>query len=50
MDADVIVVGAGIAGLVAIHELTSRGKRMALVDQDVANLGGQAYYVRWDQN
>ena len=27
MDADVIVVGAGLAGLVATHELTSRGAR-----------------------
>jgi uncharacterized protein len=51
MDAHVIVVGAGIAGLVAIHELTSRGKRVALVDhENAANLGGQAYYVRWDPN
>ncbi|MEA2433092.1 MAG: uncharacterized protein QOG54_549 [Actinomycetota bacterium] len=44
-DADVIVVGAGIAGLVAAHELTSRGKRVALVDQEnAANLGGQAFW------
>jgi uncharacterized protein len=45
MDADVIVVGAGLAGLVATHELTSRGKKVALVDQEnAANLGGQAYW------
>jgi predicted oxidoreductase len=45
MDADVIVVGAGLAGLVAAHELTSRGRRVALVDQEnAANLGGQAYW------
>lgn len=45
MDADVIVVGAGLAGLVATHELTRRGKRVALVDQEnAANLGGQAYW------
>ncbi|QLJ02053.1 FAD-binding dehydrogenase [Streptomyces sp. NEAU-sy36] len=45
MDADVIVVGAGLAGLVAAHELTSRGRRVALVDQENgANLGGQAYW------
>jgi predicted oxidoreductase len=42
---DAIVVGAGLAGLVATHELTSRGKRVALVDQEnAANLGGQAYW------
>ncbi|PJM92887.1 FAD-binding dehydrogenase [Streptomyces sp. CB01373] len=45
MDVDVIVVGAGLAGLVAAHELTSRGRRVALVDQEnAANLGGQAYW------
>jgi predicted oxidoreductase len=45
MDADVIVVGAGLTGLVAAHELTARGKKVALVDQEnPANLGGQAYW------
>jgi len=45
MDADVIVVGAGLAGLVATHELTSRGKKVALVEQEnAANLGGQAFW------
>lgn len=45
MDADVIVVGGGLAGLVATHELTSRGKKVALIDQEnAANLGGQAFW------
>ncbi|MGC0423396.1 putative oxidoreductase [Embleya sp. AB8] len=45
MDADVIVVGAGLAGLVATHELARRGKRVAVLDQEgPANLGGQAYW------
>ncbi|GGS48239.1 FAD-binding dehydrogenase [Streptomyces griseoviridis] len=45
MDADVIIVGAGLAGLVTAHELTGRGRRVALVDQEnAANLGGQAYW------
>lgn len=45
MDADVIVVGAGLAGLVAARELTSRGRTVVLVDQEnAANLGGQAYW------
>ncbi|MGD6753018.1 FAD-binding dehydrogenase [Streptomyces sp. BH105] len=43
--ADVIVVGAGLAGLVATYELTRAGKRVVLVDQEnEANLGGQAYW------
>ncbi|MEJ3749592.1 FAD-binding dehydrogenase [Actinomycetes bacterium KLBMP 9797] len=45
MDADVIVVGAGLAGLVAAHELTAAGRTVALVDQEnAANLGGQAFW------
>jgi uncharacterized protein len=45
MDADVIVVGAGLSGLVAAHELTARGRRVALVEQEnAANLGGQAFW------
>ena len=45
MDADVIVVGAGIAGLVAACELVERGKRVLVVDQEnEANLGGQAFW------
>ncbi|MCW6010653.1 FAD-binding dehydrogenase [Micromonospora sp. CPCC 205371] len=45
MDADVIVVGAGLAGLVAAHELTAAGRTVALVDQEnSANLGGQAFW------
>jgi len=45
MDADVIVVGAGLAGLVATAELVDAGKRVVLVDQESeANLGGQAFW------
>nr|WP_296065922.1 FAD-binding dehydrogenase [uncultured Actinoplanes sp.] len=45
MNADAIVVGAGLAGLAAAHELTRAGKKVALVDQEnEANLGGQAYW------
>src|SRR5699024_2234883 len=45
MDADVIVVGAGLAGLVAARELTRGGRKVAVVDQEhAANLGGQAYW------
>jgi predicted oxidoreductase len=45
MDADVIVVGAGIAGLVAACELVERGRRVLVVEQEnEANLGGQAFW------
>ncbi len=43
--ADVIVVGAGLAGLVAACEVVERGKRVLIVDQENgANLGGQAFW------
>ncbi len=45
MDADVIVVGAGLAGLVATCELVERGKKVLVVEQEnAANLGGQAFW------
>jgi uncharacterized protein len=43
--ADVIIVGAGLAGLVAACEVVDRGKRVLIVDQENgANLGGQAFW------
>jgi len=45
MDADVIIVGGGLSGLVASHELVRAGKRVLIVDQEnAANLGGQAFW------
>ncbi len=45
MDADVIIIGGGLAGLVAANELVRAGKRVAIVDQEnAANLGGQAFW------
>ncbi|MFC9994250.1 FAD-binding dehydrogenase [Nocardia sp. NPDC127526] len=42
---DVIVVGAGLAGLVATHELVKAGRRVLILDQENrANLGGQAFW------
>ncbi len=44
-EADVVVVGAGLAGLVATAELADAGKRVVLVDQEpAAGLGGQAHW------
>ncbi len=44
-DTDVIVVGAGLAGLVAATELADAGKRVIVVDQEgEQNLGGQAFW------
>ncbi len=42
---DAIVVGAGLAGLVAAAELADAGKRVALLEQEGENgLGGQAFW------
>tara|TARA_R110002051_G_scaffold466_4_gene2066 strand:- start:913 stop:2586 length:1674 start_codon:yes stop_codon:yes gene_type:complete len=42
---DAIVVGGGLAGLVAAAELLAAGKRIALVEQEPeASLGGQAWW------
>ncbi len=45
VDADVIVVGAGLAGLAATAELTRAGRRVLLLDQEPeSGLGGQAFW------
>ena len=45
VDADVIVVGAGLAGLVATAEAADAGRRVLLLDQENEhNLGGQAHW------
>jgi predicted oxidoreductase len=45
MDADAIVVGGGLAGLVAAAELIDAGKRVILIDQEPEqSLGGQAFW------
>ena len=45
MDADVIVVGAGLAGLVATAELADAGRKVLLLDQEPEqSLGGQAFW------
>ncbi|WFR84980.1 FAD-binding dehydrogenase [Arthrobacter sp. Y-9] len=45
MDADVIVVGHGLSGLVAARELARAGKRVIILDQQgPQDLGGQAWW------
>jgi hypothetical protein len=45
IDTDVVVVGAGLAGLVAAAELADAGTRVVLLDQEPAqSLGGQAWW------
>jgi uncharacterized protein len=44
-DADAIVIGAGLAGLVATAELVAAGRKVILLDQEPAqSLGGQAHW------
>jgi uncharacterized protein len=44
-NADVIVVGAGLAGLVAATEIADAGKRVIVVEQEgEQSLGGQAFW------
>jgi uncharacterized protein len=45
MEADAVVVGAGLAGLVATAELAEAGKRVILLEQEPeASFGGQAWW------
>lgn len=45
MDADVVVVGAGLAGLVAAAEAADAGRTVILIDQEGEhNLGAQAWW------
>ncbi len=44
-DADAIIVGAGLAGLVAAAELIDAGRKIIIVDQEPEqSLGGQAFW------
>lgn len=44
-DTDVVVIGAGLSGLVTATELVGRGRRVTLLDSEpAASLGGQAWW------
>src|SRR5215831_16836138 len=44
-EADVIIVGAGLAGLVAAAELVDAGRRVIILEQEPeTSLGGQAFW------
>lgn len=44
-DADVIVIGAGLAGLAATAELVDKGRKVILLDQEPEqSIGGQAHW------
>lgn len=44
-DADAIIIGSGLAGLVAAAELADAGKCVIVLDQEGENsLGGQAFW------
>ena len=45
--ADVLVIGAGVAGLAAAHRLGMSGLRVILADQDAVLGGGALLDVRW---
>ncbi|MEM9405172.1 MAG: FAD-binding dehydrogenase [Acidobacteriota bacterium] len=45
MKTDVLIVGGGLAGLVAAHRLVERGRKVILLDQEgPQSLGGQAWW------
>ena len=45
MDCDLLVIGGGLAGLVAATEATARGLKVIVLDQEgERNLGGQAFW------
>ena len=44
MDCDAVIVGAGLAGLVAANELADRGRKVVVLEQEGRqSLGGQAF-------
>ncbi len=45
IETDILIIGAGLAGLVAASEAVKRGRKVIIVDQEGENsLGGQAFW------
>ena len=45
LQADVLIIGGGLAGLVAANEVAAAGKTALVLDQEPeASLGGQAFW------
>ncbi len=45
LNSDVLIIGAGLSGLVAAHELTAQGIKVILIDQEgEQHAGGQAFW------
>ena len=46
-ETDVVIIGAGLAGLVAACEAVARGKRVLVLDQDLRQSPGGRRFGRW---
>jgi len=45
---DVVIIGAGLAGLVSAYELEKRGHRVTILEADARHVGGRARTLRFD--
>src|SRR5690349_2971112 len=45
---EVVIVGAGLAGLVAAYELEQRGHAVTILEADQAHVGGRARTLRFE--
>ncbi len=47
MDSDIIIVGAGLAGLVAAAEAADRGRKVIVLDQEGAQILAARHSGHW---
>jgi monoamine oxidase len=45
---DVVIIGAGLAGLVSAYELEKRGHRVTILEADARHVGGRVRTLRFD--